>query len=202
MDLSAFDIASSEVRAAVVDCIPHLRAFARSLTRNREQADDLVQDAIVRALGAAGQFMPGTNFKAWIFTILRNAYFNEGRKRAHLFTSVEDLAADEPSIPAAQESNLEFGDFRRAFWQLEADQREVLVLVGASGLSYEEAASVCNCAIGTIKSRVSRARAELKRLLSNDEIEGLRQDSEPMSRTGLIAALESRPTPAKRPRRR
>src|SRR5215470_9220276 len=139
MEEPAFDRMSAELQSALLEVLPHLRAFARSLTRNRDQADDLVNDAIVRAISASAQFTPGTNFKAWIFTILRNLFYNEGRKRHSKFTSLDDLTINEPSINASQEASLEFCDFRRAFWQLNADQREVLILVGASGLSYEEA---------------------------------------------------------------
>ncbi|WP_374650926.1 sigma-70 family RNA polymerase sigma factor [Dongia sp.] len=174
-----------DVEAMLLDVIPHLRAFARSLTRNRDQADDLTHDAVVRALAAIDQFTPGTNFKAWMFTILRNLYYNECRKRWIKSTPIDDLAGDEPSIGPAQEANLEFNDFRRAFWQLNADQREVLILVGASGFSYEEAAEVCNCRVGTVKSRVSRARAELKQLLEHGNLPGQRSDTAPMPKDGL-----------------
>jgi RNA polymerase sigma-70 factor (ECF subfamily) len=158
-----------EFRADLVGIIPHLRAFARSLTRNREQADDLVHDAVVRALSAANQFRPGTNFKAWMFTILRNLYYNEGRKDRSRCVSLDGMTIELEATPASQEASLEFRDFRRAYWQLTDAHREVLILIGASGLSYEEAAQVCNCAVGTIKSRISRARHELAQLLSGDE---------------------------------
>lgn len=162
--------ASPEFRSALIDSIPHLRAFARSLTRNRDLADDLVHDAAVRALAAADQFTPGTNFKAWIFTIMRNLYYTEGRKHHSLNVPFDETAAEGYAIPATQEATLEFRDFRRAFWQLSEDHREVLMLVGASGLSYEEAANICHCAVGTIKSRVSRARDELKKTLTEDAL--------------------------------
>jgi RNA polymerase sigma-70 factor (ECF subfamily) len=169
--------ASAEFRSALVDSIPHLRAFARSLTRNRDRADDLVHDAAVRALAAADQFRPGTNFKGWIFTILRNLYYNEGRKGQSRNVPFDETTATERAIPATQEAALEFCDFRRAFWQLDEDHREVLMLVGASGLDYAEAAKVCHCAVGTIKSRVSRARQKLTRLLSEDMLKISRGDS-------------------------
>jgi RNA polymerase sigma-70 factor, ECF subfamily len=165
-----------EFQAALVEVLPHLRAFSRSLTRRRDQADDLVNDAIVRALSAADQFQPGTNFKAWMFTILRNLYYNEGRKNRSV-VSLDDGDAMVPATMPSQHAALEFCDFRRAFWQLTDDHREVLILVGASGLSYEEAAEVCNCAIGTIKSRVSRARNELVRLLAGDSLKMSRSES-------------------------
>ena len=178
-----------EFQAALIDVLPHLRAFARSLTRRREQADDLVNDAVVRALSAAAQFQPGTNFKAWMFTILRNLYYNEGRKN-RATVSLDEAEALMPSVAPVQQATLEFCDFRRAFWQLGDDHREVLILVGASGLSYEEAAEVCGCAIGTIKSRVSRARAELMHLLSGDNLKSNRSESAPMAGLDPSAVLE------------
>jgi RNA polymerase sigma-70 factor, ECF subfamily len=162
--------ATPEFRAALVDSIPHLRAFARSLTRNGDRADDLVHDAAVRALAAFDKFSPGTNFKAWIFVILRNLFYNQGRKGHWRNVPLDELTAVGRAIPATQEVALEFCDFRRAFSQLGDDRREVLMLIGASGLSYEEAAKVCNCAVGTIKSRASRAREELTRLLSEGRL--------------------------------
>lgn len=178
---SAASTASPEFRSALVDCIPHLRAFARSLTRDRNRADDLVHDAAVRALGAANQFTPGTNFKAWMFTILRNLYYNEARKNLWRHVPLDEAAIAGHATPATQEATLEFCDFRRAFWQLNADHREVLMLIGSSGLSYEEAAKVCDCAIGTIKSRASRARQELTKLLSEDNLKFSRRDSTPVA---------------------
>jgi RNA polymerase sigma-70 factor (ECF subfamily) len=179
-----------EFQAALVDVLPHLRAFARSLTRRREQADDLVNDAVVRALSAAEQFQPGTNFKAWMFTILRNLFYNEGRKNRPV-VPLDDAEAMVQSVPATQQGALEFCDFRRAFWQLSDDHREVLILVGASGLSYEEAAAVCDCAVGTIKSRVSRARSELLQILSGDGLKIARTESAPIAGLDAGHVLES-----------
>jgi RNA polymerase sigma-70 factor (ECF subfamily) len=144
--------------------VPHLRAFARSLTQDADSADDLVQDTIVRAMDARQQFTPGTNFKAWMFTILRNLHVN-GLRRKYRTQPLDDVSASLHSVPAAQDSSLEYADLRRALAQLSHDQREVLVLVGATGFSYEEAAAICGCAVGTIKSRLSRARRELFRLM-------------------------------------
>ncbi len=190
MDMQTVTQSRAEVEAMLLDVIPHLRAFARSLTRNRDRADDLTHDAVVRALAAIDQFTPGTNFKAWMFTILRNLYYNECRKRWIKSTPIDEMAGDEPSIGPTQEANLEFNDFRRAFWQLNADQREVLILVGASGFSYEEAAEVCNCRVGTVKSRVSRARAELKQILEQGGLVGQRSDPAPTEPDGLEEFLE------------
>lgn len=181
-----------EFQEALVEVLPHLRAFARSLTRRRDQADDLVNDAVVRALAAADQFQPNTNFKAWMFTILRNLYYNEGRKNRSM-VPFDDAEAYLHAIPPTQHAALEFCDFRRAFWQLSDDHREVLILVGASGLSYDDAAGVCRCAVGTIKSRVSRARNELMRLLSDDALEIARSDRPPVSGRDAVEILEIAP---------
>ena len=163
----------------LIACMPHLRAFARFLTGNRERADDLVQDTIVRALTAAHQYQPGTNLKAWMFTILRNQHYNDLRKNRIRLQSLDDPSVGEATAPPTQDAHLEFGDFRRAFWQLGEDQREVLILIGASGLSYEEAARVCSCPTGTIKSRVSRARRELLKTLRDGLVLSRRDDRGP-----------------------
>src|SRR6201991_3475401 len=103
MSQPTFDEMSVEMRTALLEAVPHLRAFARSLTRNRDQADDLVNDTIVRAIAASNQFTPGTNFRAWVFTILRNLFYNQGRKVLGNFSSIDDLPVDEPSVGASQE---------------------------------------------------------------------------------------------------
>jgi RNA polymerase sigma-70 factor (ECF subfamily) len=156
---------STTIDNDILACLPNLRAFARSRTRNRERADDLVQDAVLRALNAAAQFRPGTNFKAWIFTILRNLHFNEFRRNRGFIQPLEAADLETYATAPAQQAGLEFDDFRRAFNTLPAEQREALVLVGADGYLYEEAAAICGCPVGTIKSRVARARSEIKRLL-------------------------------------
>jgi RNA polymerase sigma-70 factor, ECF subfamily len=159
------DVLSTSIDDDILACLPHLRAFARSLTGDRDRADDLVQDAVLRALSAASQFTPGTNFKAWIFTILRNLYFNEFRRNRALMRPLEAADLETHATAPAQQAGLEFDDFRRAFNTLPAEQREALVLVGADGFRYEEAAAICGCPIGTIKSRVARARGEIEKLL-------------------------------------
>jgi RNA polymerase sigma-70 factor, ECF subfamily len=163
--MSAERPGTAVVEQEILACLPHLRAFARSLAGDRDRADDLVQDAILRALGAADQFEPGSNFKAWIFTILRNLYFNEFRRNPSLFRPLEAADMEIHATSPAQHAGLEFDDFRRAFNKLPPEQREALVLVGADGFKYEEAAAICGCAVGTIKSRVSRARRDLQALL-------------------------------------
>lgn len=154
----------------LTETIPHLRAFARSLTGDADLADDLVQDAIVRALAARQQYTPGTNFKAWIFTILRNLHVNNLRRRKFRAEPIDDISPEMWSVLPRQDAKLEIDDFQRALAKLSPEQREVLILVGASGFSYEDAAEICECAVGTIKSRLSRARRDLFKLLTGDAL--------------------------------
>jgi RNA polymerase sigma-70 factor (ECF subfamily) len=158
-----------DFNAQILACLPHLRAFARSLAGDRDRADDLAQSAVQRALGAAAQFTPGTNFKGWIFTILRNVYFSELRSHRHLEIPIDEANLDSHATQPTQLAGLEFDEFRRAFDTLPAEQREALVLVGADGFSYEAAAAICGAPIGTVKSRVSRARRELGKLMSAED---------------------------------
>jgi RNA polymerase sigma-70 factor (ECF subfamily) len=143
--------------------LPHMRAFARSLTGDADRADDLVQDTILRALNARAQFQPGTHFRAWVFTILRNHWVSQLRRRPIAGPSLDEEGAPEFGRPGDQHDVLMLADLRRALSRMSPDHREVLLLVGANGFSYEEAAAVCGCAVGTVKSRVSRARRELLR---------------------------------------
>src|SRR6185369_1094155 len=145
-----------EVSALLLTVLPDLRAFARSLTKERVLADDLVQDAAVRALTSAHLFAQGTNFRAWAFMILRNCFYNHVRLNGRYVGLPDD--GYEASAMGNQEQSLEMCEFRRAFWQLSPPHREVLTLIGPAGMSYEDTARVCDCAVGTVKSRVSRAR--------------------------------------------
>jgi RNA polymerase sigma-70 factor (ECF subfamily) len=156
---------SEELHRDIVAQLPHLRAFALMLARDRTLANDLVQDAVVRALSHADQFQPGTNFKAWISTILRNSYFNEMRRRSRTAQVDVETVWNVMTVSGGQEENLHMRDFERAFRSLPPSQREALALVGASGFSYDEAAKVSGCAVGTMKSRVSRARTQLQQML-------------------------------------
>ena len=156
---------NTRIKAEIRACLPNLRAFARSLAGVRDRADDLVQDAVLRVLDARSQFMPGTDFKAWTFTILRNLHFNEIRHNHGPTRHFEEADLEAYSTPPLQQARLEFDDFRLAFAMLPAVQREALVLIGAEGYAYEEAAVICGCPIGTIKSRVGRARRNLKETL-------------------------------------
>jgi len=153
--------ADAEMRDLLLGAIPALRAFAYSLTYNLDRSDDLVQDTLVRAWTKADSFQRGTNLTAWLFTILRNLFYSEQRKRKR---EVEDSdgvhAARLTSLPE-QEIRVEMREFQEALDGLPLSQREALVLVGAQSFTYEEAAAICGVAVGTMKSRVSRARGRL-----------------------------------------
>ena len=155
---------STPVKEAMLRLIPNLRAFAVSLCGDVERADDLVQETLLKAWDHLDSFQEGTNLRAWMFTILRNTYFSECRRRRR---EVEDdgSKAAELAVHPGQDGYVDMQDFRRALNELPPDQREALILVGAAGFSYEEAANISNCAVGTIKSRVNRARAKLSEML-------------------------------------
>lgn len=148
--------------------LPNLRAFARSLVGHPDRADDLVQDAIMKAWANQEKFEAGSNMKAWLFTILRNEFYSQMRKKGREVQDSEGTFTEGLSVRPSQHGVLDLQDFKRALAQLPDDQREAIVLVGASGFAYEEAAEICGCAVGTIKSRVSRARTALKGMLGVD----------------------------------
>ncbi|MFN3936669.1 MAG: RNA polymerase sigma factor [Gemmobacter sp.] len=160
--------APQDPRDALPDHLPALRAFALSLTRNGAAADDLVQDTIVKAWTNIDKFDPATNLRAWLFTILRNTFYSNRRKMKREVQDSDGLHAATLVSRPAHDGKLAFNDFRVAFDQLSAEHREVLILVGASGFSCEEAAEMMGVAVGTVKSRASRARARLAALLHLD----------------------------------
>ena len=156
------------VRDAMLAAVPSLRAFAISLSGNVDRADDLVQETLLRAMANINSFQPGTNMSAWLFTILRNLFRSDYRKRRREVEDADGSYAKTLKTQPAQNAHLEFEEFRQALDKLPQDQREALILVGASGFSYEDAAAICGCAVGTIKSRVNRARSKLSALLYVD----------------------------------
>lgn len=156
------------LRDTMLAAVPSLRAFGISLCGNVDRADDLVQETLLRALANIESFQPGTNMSAWLFTILRNLFRSEYRKRRREVEDADGSYAETLKSQPEQTSRVEFEEFRAALDKLPDDQREALILVGASGFSYEEAAEICGCAVGTIKSRVNRARTRLSALLSID----------------------------------
>ncbi len=157
---------SAQMKADLIAIIPNLRAFAVSLCGNPDRADDLVQETLVKAWSNLGSFVEGTNLPAWLFTILRNIYYSEYRKRRREVADSDGAIAAKLATAPAQNGHMDLLDFRAALQHLPNDQREALILIGASGLSYEEAAQICGCAVGTMKSRVNRARNRLSELLS------------------------------------
>lgn len=178
----------AEVSALILAHLPALRASARFLASSRDQADDLVQDTIVRALAAAEQFTLGTNFRAWVQAILRNQRYNLFRKPWAQHTPLQDLE-HEPAQRATQDTSLEMCEFRRAFGQLHENQRQALILVGVDGLNYADTAKRVKCATGTIKSRISRGRQELRSLMTDNKLALSRQEVKPISGTDYLAAI-------------
>ncbi len=148
--------------------VTNLRAFARSLVRDESRADDLVQETILKAWSNLSTFKQGSNMRAWLFTILRNTFYSEMRKNRREVEDVDGHYAAQVSEKETQAGIMDLRDFNTAFSTLPADQREALTLVGASGFSYEEAAAVCGCAVGTMKSRVNRARVRLSAMLDEE----------------------------------
>lgn len=166
-----------------------MRAFAMSLTRNSALADDMVQDALVKAWTKIDTFEPGTNLRAWLFTILRNTYYSHHRKARREVSDPDGAFSDQLSQKPDHDGRLQMRDFQTAFAQLNDEQREALVLVGAEGFSYEEAAETCGVAVGTIKSRVNRARARLTELMGLSEDEALEMTDRVTS--GIVSAHKS-----------
>ncbi len=156
----------NQFKREMLATLPSLRAFAMSLTGRHDKADDLVQDTIMKAWAKQSGFELGTNMKAWLFTILRNEFYSQMRKRGREVQDTDGVFSDNLAVHPSQYGSLDLQDFRKALEKLPDDQREAIVLVGASGFAYEEAAEICGCAVGTIKSRVNRARVRLQELLS------------------------------------
>lgn len=163
-------LSDPEFKQQLALVIPHLRAFGRSLSGNRDTADDLVQETLLKAWAARKRFQAGTNMRAWTFIILRNLYLSQMR-RARFKGEWDDLVADRIlAAPASQDRHVELADMQRALMHLPQPQREALILVGAGGFAYEEAAEICQVAVGTIKSRVARGRVALEALLSEGQL--------------------------------
>jgi RNA polymerase sigma-70 factor, ECF subfamily len=169
----------------MIALIPTMRAFAASLTGHKDRADDLVQETLLKAWQHIDAFEEGTNLRAWLFTILRNTYYSNMRKKRREVEDVDGKKTASLSVAPAQHAHLDMQDFRSALALLPADQREAIVLVGAVGMSYEEAAEVAQCAVGTVKSRVSRARKRLNETLGLADNEDFGPDA---STIGIVAA--------------
>lgn len=161
--------ATEDLGDRLIALVPELRAFARTYRRDAAAADDLVQDTILKAWSNIDKFQEGTNLRAWLFTILRNTFLSEVRKRRREVEDADGAYAAQLYEKPSQDALLEFEDFQSALAKLPDDQREALVLVGASGFTYDEAAEVMGCAAGTVKSRVSRARTRLAALMKVED---------------------------------
>lgn len=164
---------AADPRDEIATHLPALRAFALSLTRDSSSADDLVQEAIVKAWSNLDKFEAGTNLRAWLFTILRNTFFSERRKRKREVSDSDGKIAASLAERPAHDARLAFADFLVAFDALSPEHREVLILVGAEGFSYEEAAEMMGVKVGTVKSRANRARTRLAGLLGLAEGENV-----------------------------
>lgn len=200
--------APGDFKTELLALIPFLRAFARSLCGNQEMADDLAQEALVKAWQSRASFIPGTNLKAWLFTILRNQFYSDRRRAWRQAPWDQEAAERIPGGGSDQSWAAELSDTARALRTLSDEQREALILVGAGGFSYEDAAAICHCAVGTVKSRVARARKALIAILEGqDKLPSVPRPDEGDAAREIMAQLDrlapSRDTtePGQRPRR-
>jgi RNA polymerase sigma factor (sigma-70 family) len=182
-------LSDPEFKEQLAAVIPHLRAFGRSLSGNRDLADDLVQETLLKAWAARKRFQAGTNMRAWTFIILRNLFLSQMRRARFKGEWDEVTAARILSAPASQDRHVELGDMQRALLHLPQPQREALILVGAGGFAYEEAAQICGCAVGTIKSRVARGRVALENLMAGSDMRSRRQYRTDPTQTALQSIM-------------
>jgi RNA polymerase sigma-70 factor, ECF subfamily len=160
-------------RDQLLALLPSLRAFSRGLCGNRDMADDLAQDTMMRAWAARASYTQGSNFRAWMFMIMRNQFYSTLRKNKRM-TSLDPEVAERVLVVApAQQNGINVDDVAKALQKLPAEQREVMLLIGANGLSYEEAAEIIGCAMGTVKSRLARGRAALTALINGPSDDAL-----------------------------
>jgi RNA polymerase sigma-70 factor (ECF subfamily) len=166
------------VQQQMVALEPNLRAFAMSMCRSADKADDLVQETMLRAITRIDTFQPGTNLGAWLTTILRNCFLSDLRKHRNEVQDADGAYAHALRTAPEQESLLEFKEFRAALREIPFNQREALLLVGAAGLSYEDVATICQATTGTIKSRINRARSRLAALLAIESVDEIGSDNQ------------------------
>lgn len=190
-------LSDREFKTLLADVIPHLRAYGRSLSGNADLADDLTQDTMVKAWASRERFERGTSIKAWTFVILRNTFLSQMRRNKFRGDYDEQMVERTLATPAAQEDSSQITDLQRGLMELPEDQREALILVGAGGMSYEEAATICDCALGTMKSRVSRARKALEEIMESGQFAQSRSDTMPASEA-MAAIMDSVETIAAR----
>jgi RNA polymerase sigma factor (sigma-70 family) len=178
-----------EFKDQLAQVIPHLRAFGRSLSGSRDLADDLVQETLLKAWAARKRFQAGTNMRAWTFIILRNLFLSQMRRARFKGEWDEITASKMLAAPASQDRHVELTDMQRALLHLPQPQREALILVGAGGFAYEEAAEICGCAVGTIKSRVARGRVALESLLNEGKLPSRRSHQTNDNQTALQSIM-------------
>lgn len=174
--LSGAPLSDAEFHKELTAAIPHLRAFARTLCGNRDRADDLAQETLMKAWAARERYVAGTSFRAWTFTILRHHYFGELRRERFVGEYDEGMAETVLNTQGEQESQLEATDVLRALATLPDAQREVLILMAVGSVSYEEIAEICGVAVGTVKSRIARARAALSAVLEGGVLPDFRHN--------------------------
>jgi len=186
-------LACSDTSAdSIVDMIPALRAFARTFYREPGEADDLVQETLTKGIANIDKFEPGTRMKSWLFTIMRNTYYTQIKVASREAPGLADCASSRPFCEASQEWSVQSREVRDAIRKLPESQREVLMLIGVLGVSYEETAEICGCAIGTIKSRLNRARAGLLEYLGESSSLTLMERRSDLSRHHFVADMERR----------
>lgn len=200
----SLDLTDGEAfRRDLTALIPRMRAFARGMCGNAAAGEDLAQDSLVKAWAAQASYRPGTNLKAWVFMIMRNQFYTEKRRSWRNVPLDQEMAERTLVATADPSSVIALDELRRAMLNLPAQQREALILIGAGGCTYEEVAEMCACAVGTVKSRVSRARDGLARIFAEGSIR--RDDIRPSGAMSDIMAQYQRarcavPLAAERPR--
>ena len=180
-------LSDDDFRTQLAGVIPQLRAFGRSLSGNRDFGDDLVQETLLKAWAARDRYEAGSNLRAWTFIILRNLFLSQMRRNRFRGEWDDVIAEKILSAPAGQDKHVELGDLNRALQYLPEPQREALILVGAGGFSYDEAAEICGVAVGTIKSRVARGRVALEAVMMGHDLPSRRTDPD----TEGVSALDT-----------
>jgi RNA polymerase sigma-70 factor (ECF subfamily) len=184
-------LSDTDFKKELAETLPHLRAFGRSLSGNPDTADDLVQDTLLKAWAARDRFVAGSSMRAWTFVILRNTYFSNMRRNKFKGNYDELVAERILSTPAPQQHPLHLADLQRALMELSDDHREAIILVGAGGHSYQDAAEIAGTTLGTMKSRVSRARATLQGILDDGRFSKTSGDRPVTTETALETILEA-----------
>jgi RNA polymerase sigma-70 factor, ECF subfamily len=191
-DVTEDSVAADEAfRDQLVAMIPQLRSFARGLCGWRDMADDLAQDTMTRAWSARASFTPGTNFRAWMFMIMRNQFYTSIRK-SNRTTSLDPEVAERTLVQMPdQQHHIHVADVAKALQKLPFEQREVLLLIGANGVSYEDAAEIIGCAVGTIKSRLARGRRALAVLIDGADDEDVTGTRAPPARRPSASSMSA-----------